>query len=159
MPKPSRMTMTRRRSALKILRDRRQLRLFWSGSCITCRMKMISILVVLLSAIQASGQIRTPEQITSPDRLTISQAVAEALENNVGLLAARSNVSIAQARVITAGLRPNPIFSADGDHLPLAGTTFNAENDAGPPEYAVRTDFVIERGGKREQRIEVAQAA
>jgi cobalt-zinc-cadmium efflux system outer membrane protein len=30
---------------------------------------------------------------------------------------------------------------------------------AGPPEYAVRTDFVIERGGKREQRIQAAEAS
>jgi outer membrane protein, heavy metal efflux system len=122
-------------------------------------MKKTCVLIWYLWAVQASAQIRTPEQGVLPDRLTIDQAVAEAVENNIGLLAERYNVSIAQARVITAGLRPNPILSIGGDHLPLAGTTFNAENMAGPPEYAVRTDFVIERGGKREQRIHAAEAS
>jgi cobalt-zinc-cadmium efflux system outer membrane protein len=122
-------------------------------------MKKTCVLIWYLWAIQAGAQIRTPEQGVLPDRLTIDQAVAEAVENNIGLLAERYNVSVAQARVITARLRPNPILSMGGDHLPLAGTTFNTENMAGPPEYAVRTDFVIERGGKRGQRINAADAA
>jgi len=90
------------------------------------------------------------------DELTIEQSVTEALDHNLGLLAERYNLSIAQARILTARLRPNPVFSLSGDHLPLAGTTYNSANNAGPPEYAVRTDFVLERGEKRQARVAVA---
>lgn len=91
--------------------------------------------------------------------LTIQQAVAEALEKNLTVLAEKYSVPIAEARIITARLRPNPVLSLDGDHLPLAGTGFSKENGAGPPEYAIRTDFVFERGAKRQRRIDVAEAA
>src|SRR5262249_49461171 len=62
-------------------------------------------------------------------------------------------------RIITARLRPNPIFSTAADYLPWAGTEFNQTNQAGPPEYSVRTDFVFERGEKRENRIAVAESS
>ncbi len=89
----------------------------------------------------------------------MEQAVREGLERNLDLIAARYNMPIAEARIVTARLRPNPVFSVGGDHLDVLGTGFSADNAAGPPEYSIRTDFVFERGGKRKQRIEVAQAS
>ncbi|HVN77912.1 MAG TPA: TolC family protein [Terriglobia bacterium] len=89
--------------------------------------------------------------------LTIDQAVAEALEKNIELLAERYNVSLAEARLITARLRPNPVVSLGGDHLDLLGTDYNEINRAGPQEFNFRTDFLLERGGKRRSRIDVAE--
>jgi len=89
--------------------------------------------------------------------LTLDQAIAEALDHNLGLLAERYGVTIAAAGVITARLRPNPVFSMEADHLDWLGTHYDKENTAGPPEYSVRTDVPIERGGKRESRIAVAE--
>jgi len=100
-----------------------------------------------------------PAAAPSPEKLTIDQAVAEALEKNLGLLAERANISIADARLITARLRPNPVLSAGGDHLALLNTKFTEYNGAGPSEYNLRTDFLVERGGKRRLRIEVAENA
>lgn len=94
-----------------------------------------------------------------PESLTIEQAAAEAVENNLALMAERANIAIANARVLAARLRPNPVVSVAGDHLDLLGTGFNEENAAGPPEYSVRTDFLLERAGKRRYRIEEAEAA
>jgi cobalt-zinc-cadmium efflux system outer membrane protein len=96
---------------------------------------------------------------TLPDKATIEQAVQEALDRNLNLLAERYNLSIADARIVTAKLRPNPVFSAGLDYVDILGTGFNSSNAAGPSEYNVRTDFVLERGGKRERRIEVAEDA
>jgi cobalt-zinc-cadmium efflux system outer membrane protein len=93
------------------------------------------------------------------DALTLEQAVTEALDHNLGLLAERYNLSLAQARILTARLRPNPLFALSGDHLPFAGTKYTSANGAGPPEYAVRTDFILERGEKRRARIAVAEGA
>lgn len=90
--------------------------------------------------------------------LTIQDAVQEALSKNLNLAAQRLNVSVVEARRITAALRPNPVLTLSGDHLDVLGTGFNSINNAGPNEYAIRTDFVIERGAKRERRIELAEA-
>src|SRR5262245_37238620 len=69
-----------------------------------------------------------------PTLLTATQAVEEALANNLGILAERLNLTIAEAAVITARLRPNPVFSFSSDHLDLLGTGFNEGNGGGPPE-------------------------
>lgn len=89
--------------------------------------------------------------------ITLDNAVSEALERNLGLLAERYNLSIADARITTARLRPNPVVSIGGDHLDVLGTGYSQQNAAGPAEYSIRTDFVLERGHKRENRIAVAQ--
>jgi cobalt-zinc-cadmium efflux system outer membrane protein len=93
------------------------------------------------------------------EKLTLDQAVAEALEKNLVLLAERSSIAIAEARVLTARLRPNPVVSVGGDHMDLLGTGFNDLNNGGPTEFSLRTDFLWERAGKRRLRTEVAEAA
>jgi outer membrane protein, heavy metal efflux system len=92
------------------------------------------------------------------DRVTIAQAVQEAVDHNLNLLAERYNLSIADAKIITAKLRPNPVFSSGLDYIDFLNR-FNGDNQGGPTEYNFRTDFVLERGGKRERRVEVAQTA
>src|SRR6266852_4131108 len=104
------------------------------------------------------------QQPASPgqaDRLTIDQAVQEALGHNLARLADEYNLSIAEARLITARLRPNPVFSAGLDYQDILGSGFRLDptNNAGPPEFNFRTDFILERGRKRERRIEVAEGA
>ena len=89
--------------------------------------------------------------------LTVDDAVTEMLSNNLGLLAERANVGIAEARIITAGLRPNPVLSVGADHLDALGTRFDEGNGGGPSEMNLRTDFTLERGGKRRLRVEAAR--
>ena len=86
----------------------------------------------------------------------MDQAIEEAIQNNLNLLAERLNLSIADARLITAKLKPNPVFSFSGDHLDLAGTGFSEINGGGPPEISWRVDVPIERGRKRDLRIATA---
>jgi len=87
--------------------------------------------------------------------LTIDQAVSEALDHNLSLLAERFNVTVAAAAVVTAGLRPNPVVTVN------AMLPDQALVDAGVStrEGVVRTDYVVERGGKRERRVEQAALA
>jgi len=110
-----------------------------------------------LAVFVVCGRLIAAQTGTPPDQVTIDQAVKEAVDKNLGLLAERYNVSIAEARIITARLRPNPVLTADFDYLDILGTGFSKENAAGPSEGSVRTDFILERGGKRERRIEVAE--
>jgi len=88
--------------------------------------------------------------------LTVDRAVEEAIQNNLGLFAERVNLTIAEASVVTARLRPNPVFSFSGDHLDVLGTGFTAANNGGPPEIAWRVDIPVERGHKRALRVETA---
>ncbi|PYV85081.1 MAG: hypothetical protein DMG05_23455 [Acidobacteria bacterium] len=94
-----------------------------------------------------------------PEQITIDQAVNEALEKNLGLLAERYNVSIAEARTITARLRPNPVLSLGADYQDWLGAGFLPNINLGPSEVNFRTDFVLERGGKRQSRMAVAEAS
>lgn len=95
------------------------------------------------------------ERRTGP--LTIEEAVREAIDHNLDILVDKFNLSIADARIITAKLRPNPVLTVGADHLDVLGTGYNDVNTAGPSEYSIRTDFVLERGQKRTSRVAVAQ--
>lgn len=91
--------------------------------------------------------------------LSLNDAVRQSLERNLSLLAERYNLSVADARIVQARLRPNPVFTGGVDYQDWLGTGFNQINQAGPPEYNLRLDYVLERGGKRERRVEVAENA
>jgi outer membrane protein, heavy metal efflux system len=96
-----------------------------------------------------------PAWAQRPAPLTIDAAVTEAIEHNLALAAGRYDLAVADARVLTAALRPNPVLTASV-MLPDA-TIFNS--NVNPREGIVRGDMLLERGGKRDRRIEVAQDA
>jgi cobalt-zinc-cadmium efflux system outer membrane protein len=96
-------------------------------------------------------------QSQQPTPININQAVQEAVEKNLNLLAERYNLSVADARILTAQLRPNPVLTLYTDLQPLPGSGAAELNQTGPPEYGARADFIWERGQKRRYRIEVAQ--
>ena len=118
-------------------------------------MKIYTAISILMIA--AEGLAAQPAT-SPPDQVTIQQAVQEAVEHNLNLLSERFNLSIADARIITAKLRPNPVLSAGVDYIDFQNH-FNNDNQGGPTEYNLRTDFLLERGHKRDRRIEVAQSA
>jgi cobalt-zinc-cadmium efflux system outer membrane protein len=90
------------------------------------------------------------------EALTIDEAVREALERNLELLARQYDVALAGTALLTARLRPNPVLGVDADHVdPRHGLA--GETGGGPAEFAIRTDFLFERGAKREHRIELAR--
>jgi cobalt-zinc-cadmium efflux system outer membrane protein len=92
--------------------------------------------------------------------MTLDQVVGEALSRNLRLLAERFNISIGEARVLQARLRPNPVLSLGGNYLDVLGSKFDpGESAAGPTEVNARLDFILERGRKRSERIAVAEAA
>lgn len=94
------------------------------------------------------------------ESMTLDQVLAEAQSRNLRLVAERFNITIADARVIQARLRANPVLSLGGNYLDILGSGFNpATNAAGPTEANARIDYVLERGKKRQERIAVAEAA
>ena len=108
------------------------------------------------ASLPASARAQAPPgatPVTMP--VTIDQAVREALDHNLALLAERYNVSVADAAVVTARLRPNPVVTLNVMR-PDQGLV-----DAGisPNEQVFRTDYLVERGGKRDRRVDAATSA
>src|SRR5262245_24566116 len=94
-------------------------------------------------------------QTTLPQQITVDQAVQEAIEQNLNLLAERYNLAIADARLVTASLRPNPVLTL-GASLPDHAIFHSGTS---PFAESAHIDFVFERGGKREYRIQEAENA
>ena len=92
--------------------------------------------------------------------MAIQRAVELALDRNLDLMAKRFDVDLASARVVTAGLRANPMLSVGADYQDLLGSHFqnDSSNGAGPPEYNVRLDYPFDVAGKRRKRLAVANA-
>ncbi|MCS7042917.1 MAG: TolC family protein [Bryobacteraceae bacterium] len=90
-------------------------------------------------------------------RLTLDQAVQEAILRNQALMAERANIDIARARQITASLRPNPVVTASAQTLNLFGAPYNADSPLGPNAFTLHTDLTVETAGKRQRRIGLAR--
>ena len=48
------------------------------------------------------------------DAISADQAVREALDHNLSLLAERFNIQAADAAILTASLKPNPVLTLNG---------------------------------------------
>src|SRR5215831_14012570 len=112
---------------------------------------------VVCAAATAGASAQEPARPLTP--LTIDQAVQEALDHNLGLLAQQAGLASADAAIVTARLRPNPVLSAEAVNQDWLGTGFTDQNGAGPQEYAAHVDVPFERGGKRDRRIDLAEQA
>lgn len=78
-----------------------------------------------------------------PDELTLEEAVDLALTRNPLLQAVRSGVDMAQADVVTAGLRPNPELSVESEEYPYFSSTrpsfFSGQVITTGVEYEIQT--------------------
>ena len=127
---------------------------FWSVSFLCC---LAGSPIVL-------GQAAPAPQPVSPSpsspgsqgpRITLGQAVAEALAKNPNLLMMREHVSATRAQQITAGLRQNPTLTLTGQGVTLP----EVANDGGNPfYYSANVSRLFERGRKRQLRLEGATA-
>ncbi|MBI4890878.1 MAG: TolC family protein [Acidobacteria bacterium] len=93
----------------------------------------------------------------APQPLTAEQAVDEAVANNLELTAQKLSVTVAQAAEITARLRPNPVLTVSGQTLNVLGATYSPDTPLGPNQFNLHTDFPVERGHKRQERIALAR--
>jgi cobalt-zinc-cadmium efflux system outer membrane protein len=120
------------------------------------RTAIATVSVVVSWWVVPSAQTPAPAGSASSGAvLTIEQAVREAVDHNLALLAERFNLSVAQTAVLTASLKPNPVVTVN------LMRPDQALVDAGisPYEQVFRTDYVLERGSKRDRRVEQASLA
>jgi cobalt-zinc-cadmium efflux system outer membrane protein len=110
------------------------------------------IVIACAIAVMRAQAPAPPPQAPLGASLTIDQAVREALDHNLTLLAERFNVDVAAAAVRTASLRPNPVVTANL----VRPDWVLVDGGISPYEQVFRTDYVLERGGKRARRIDQA---
>ena len=72
-----------------------------------------AVVSVVLSCGAVFAQSPSSESVL-PLTLTIDDAVRQALDRNLTLVAERYSVSVAQARIAAAQLRPNPVLTVTG---------------------------------------------
>jgi cobalt-zinc-cadmium efflux system outer membrane protein len=116
--------------------------------------RIIWVAAVAFSSLAAFAQ--------SPVRITIEEAIQMALRHNHTLQAARTTIQQNQAAEITAGLRPNPNFFVDWEYLPIFSRPQGesvADYIQASTEGDIGASYLIERGHKRERRIEAAKSA
>jgi outer membrane protein, heavy metal efflux system len=117
-------------------------------------MKLILLLVCFPVGAGIAGGQQTPVKID------LEQAIQLALAHNHALKAARTQIQQSQAQEITASLRPNPVFSGDYSFVPIFSPSYFgvpvSENPL-PPEFDAGVSYTIERGHKRQARIQAAR--
>jgi cobalt-zinc-cadmium efflux system outer membrane protein len=109
---------------------------------------LIAITTLLVFVLPALPQGDPPAMISMEDAIRI------ALAYNQTLRAQRTNIEQSKAGEITAALKPNPTFSTLVDTIPV----FSPQNvRLGTQIYSEDLSYTVERGGKRQKRLEVAK--
>lgn len=128
-------------------------------------LKLILALAVSLP-VSIAAQTPLPPQLNSdsaniPRNLTLQQAEQLLLQRNLAVLAARYQVEANRAARLMASFKPNPTLTIGAEQFNLSNRFFHNiartdSNSAAATTYTLRYDQLIERGGKRELRTELA---
>jgi cobalt-zinc-cadmium efflux system outer membrane protein len=122
--------------------------------------QLVTLLVIstVVSAGAEAAQGPAPAGARA-SRLTIADAVRLALEHNHSLRAQRLEVDLSKADEITAGLKPNPVFTSTNEDFPVASLhdLFSLDNLVNNQTFVESVSYLFERGGKRKNRILVAE--
>jgi cobalt-zinc-cadmium efflux system outer membrane protein len=129
-----------------------------------------SAVLVILAGLPLAARAQQPISPQSaagtpviPHNLTLSQAEQFMIQRNLALQAAKYQVDASRAAKLIASFKPNPTLTLGAEQFPLAGRILDYlartdPNSAAATTYTVRYDQLIERGGKRELRTELADA-
>jgi cobalt-zinc-cadmium efflux system outer membrane protein len=89
-----------------------------------------------------------------PDGLTLDMAIERLVRENLSLRSRFLEIPKAQADVLTAGLRANPIFFADAQQVPYGN--FSNRRPGGQTQYDVNITHPLDVNHKRRVRTDVA---
>ncbi|GAC1653799.1 MAG: TolC family protein [Acidobacteriaceae bacterium] len=103
--------------------------------------------VMLFSPLAAQTPVRKP--------LTLTEALALLEQRNLTAAAARFHLDATRSQQITAGLRPNPVFNSLNEDF----NVFDPKHFDPNTDWTQNVSYLIERGGKRQRRIESASLA
>lgn len=89
--------------------------------------------------------------------LTLDDAIERMREANLDLLAIRYELPQADADILTAGLRNNPLIYGDAQFIPYG--SFSSRRPGGPTQYDVNITVPMDVSRKRQARVAVACVA
>ena len=92
-----------------------------------------------------------------PDGLTLDQAIDRLVRANLDLRAKFLEIPQAQADILTAGLRANPILFSDVQLVPYGA--YSEARPGGPVQYDLNVTYPLDVNHKRRVRVEVATRA
>jgi cobalt-zinc-cadmium efflux system outer membrane protein len=92
-----------------------------------------------------------------PDGLTLDQSVERMLQNNIDLHSKFYEITQAEADILTAGLRANPVFYADGQLVPYG--RYSKSRPGGQTQYDVNISYPFDLSRKRQARTLYATRA
>lgn len=108
--------------------------------------------------VPAVAGAQPPAAPPAATHVSMADAVRLALAHNHQLIAQRLNVDISKADEITAGLKPNPVFTSTNENFPVfSPSQLTGDTIANNANYIESLSYLFERGGKRKNRILVAQ--
>src|SRR5580765_5684321 len=92
-------------------------------------------------------------------QISLRDAVRLAVERNQTLRAQRLTIDAAKADILSAGVRPNPTFSFTAAGLSaFSPSQLTFRTGSSDVAYDAGLTYTFERGSKRQNRLEVAQA-
>lgn len=94
------------------------------------------------------------EDATAARPLVLREVLARVLRESPELAAQNWEIRAAEARILQAGLRPNPELSLEAENFTGSGAYKNGEE----AERTLRLSQLVELGGKREARVAEATA-
>jgi outer membrane protein, heavy metal efflux system len=106
------------------------------------------------------GELQLPtelEEYGPKDGLTLDAAIELLVQKNLDVEAARFEIPMAEADVLTANLRANPIFYADTQLIPYGHFSFL--RPGGPPQSDVNINYPLDITFKRHARTRSAREA
>src|ERR1700693_2379504 len=113
---------------------------------------------VLILAVVLCFPATTQAQSQGPVRITLDEAIQMALQHNHALAAARTVIQQNEASEITANLRPNPVFTADAQFLPVFNPNrFSVDYINTTAQFDLGLSYLFERGRKRQHRLQAAR--
>ncbi len=109
--------------------------------------------VPLYGSLEVSGE----DDEGPPGGLTLVQAIDRLLRENLELRAQFIEIPLAEADVLTASLRANPIFYADSQLIPYG--KYTRDRPGGQTQYDVNVSYPLDVSHKRRARTQVAARA
>lgn len=105
------------------------------------------------------GPLALPEaaEAPTPGGLTLDLAIELLLQRNLDLRAKALELPKAQADILTASLRANPVFYADSQMIPYG--SYSENRPGGPVQYDINISYPLDITGKRKARTVVAERA
>jgi cobalt-zinc-cadmium efflux system outer membrane protein len=91
------------------------------------------------------------------DGLTLDAAIERTMVANLDIRALRHELTQADADILTAGLRTNPLVYMDSQFIPYG--SFSEARPGGPTQYDLNITYPIDVAGKRRARTVVARMA